>query len=318
MAFPASRFAPAVPLPLRVPPQLTGAGPRQPEQDEPSPAGLPALLPRTGRRHRWWRWRPTGWCRRQATCSSAGSRSGSARPLADRKVTIWVDEISLHVLPGGARIKTLPSRLGVSSWPGWPPAAPARRSVPAAGRDRHGRGGGAHGQRRGPGRPGRRPAQRGLPAGRAAGRLADGRHPDDGHHRRRGTGADHALPGSCREPSPLRGARRAAASPPPPSGPVTVQRRVSSRGGIMVATQKIQVGLIHAGKIVTVTAGDHAFRLTVDGQPVRVVPRTTTRDPPVQGLRGAPAPGKALTGMPDVAQARCRGCGRARRVTAVP
>ena len=76
----------------------------------------------------------------------------------------------------------------------------------------------------------------------------------------------------------LRGARKAAASPPPPSGPVTVQRRVSSRGGIMVATQKIQAGLIHAGKIVTVTAEDHAFRLVIDGQLVGVVPRTTTSE----------------------------------------
>ena len=76
----------------------------------------------------------------------------------------------------------------------------------------------------------------------------------------------------------LRGARKAAASPPLPSGPVTVQRRVSSRGGIMVATQKIQVGLIHAGKIVTVTAGDHSFRLVIDGQAVGVVPRTTARE----------------------------------------
>lgn len=43
MAFPASRFAPAVsPLPLRVPPQPAAAGSRQPEQDEPSPAALPA------------------------------------------------------------------------------------------------------------------------------------------------------------------------------------------------------------------------------------------------------------------------------------
>jgi hypothetical protein len=59
---------------------------------------------------------------------------------------------------------------------------------------------------------------------------------------------------------------------------VTVQRRVSSRGGIMVAAQKIQAGLIHAGKLVTVTAGDHSFRLAVDGQTVRTVPRTTTRE----------------------------------------
>jgi hypothetical protein len=59
---------------------------------------------------------------------------------------------------------------------------------------------------------------------------------------------------------------------------VTVQRRVSSRGGIMVATQKIQVGLAHAGKVVTVTAEDHSFRLQVDGETVRVVPRTTTSE----------------------------------------
>jgi transposase InsO family protein len=43
MAFPVSRFAPAVsPLPLRVPPQLAVVSPGQPEQDEPSPADLPA------------------------------------------------------------------------------------------------------------------------------------------------------------------------------------------------------------------------------------------------------------------------------------
>jgi hypothetical protein len=59
---------------------------------------------------------------------------------------------------------------------------------------------------------------------------------------------------------------------------VTVQRRVSSRGGIMVATQKIQVGLIHAGKVVTVTAEDHAFRLAIDGKAIDVVPRTTTSE----------------------------------------
>jgi len=76
----------------------------------------------------------------------------------------------------------------------------------------------------------------------------------------------------------LRGARKAAASPPPPSGPVTVQRRVSSRGGIMVATQKIQAGLIHAGKIVTITAEENSFRLLIEGQAVRVVPRITTRE----------------------------------------
>ena len=99
----------------------------------------------------------------------------------------------------------------------------------------------------------------------------------------------------------LRGARKAAAAPLPPSGPVTVQRRVSSRGGIMVATQKIQVGLVHAGKIVTVTAEDHAFRLVIDGQAAGVVPRTTTSEiHRYKAYAAHPAPGKAVTGMPEV------------------
>ena len=44
--------------------------------------------------------------------------------LADRKVTMWVDETSLHVLLDGARVKTLPPGPVLPSWPGWPPLAP--------------------------------------------------------------------------------------------------------------------------------------------------------------------------------------------------
>jgi hypothetical protein len=48
----------------------------------------------------------------------------------------------------------------------------------------------------------------------------------------------------------LRGARRAASiRAPSPTSPVTVQRRVSQRGQIMAATQRIQVGMIHARKM---------------------------------------------------------------------
>lgn len=64
----------------------------------------------------------------------------------------------------------------------------------------------------------------------------------------------------------LRGARRALI-PARPAGPVTVSRRVSGRGSIMVAEQKIHVGMIHASK--TVTADSDHFT---------VVPRTTTRE----------------------------------------
>ena len=61
----------------------------------------------------------------------------------------------------------------------------------------------------------------------------------------------------------------------------------------MVATQKIQVGLADAGKIVAVTAGDHAFRLVIDGQVVGVVPRTTNeRDHRYKADAAHPRPGR--------------------------
>lgn len=46
----------------------------------------------------------------------------------------------------------------------------------------------------------------------------------------------------------------------------------------MVATQRIQVGMIHARKIVTVTADDYSFRLDIEGQTFDVVPRKTSRE----------------------------------------
>ena len=55
-----------------------------------------------------------------------------------------------------------------------------------------------------------------------------------------------------------------------------VLRRVSSRGGIQVACQRIQVGMTHAGKIVTVVPETNTFRLVIDGETVAVVPRTTS------------------------------------------
>ena len=208
-----------------------------------------------------------------------GQQVWLGQALADRKVTIWVDETSLHVLLDGARVKTLPSRLGITELArlaadGARPAGPSpllagtgtvvevERTVNACGL------------------VGLAGAQFNV-GYQLAGQRVTLRM--DGTQMTVITG-DGELARTMPCPVPagdryrLRGARKAAASPLPPSGPVTVQRRVSSRGGIMVATQKIQVGLVHAGKIVIVTAGDHSFRLAVDGQAVGVVPRTTTRE----------------------------------------
>ena len=125
MAFPASRFAPAVsPLPLRVPPQLATASARQPERHEPSSAGLPAAAAVDGQEA------PLAVEADRVVPPSGNLWIGGQQvwlgpALADRKVTIWVDETSLHVLLDGARIKTLPSRLGVAELARLAAAAPA-------------------------------------------------------------------------------------------------------------------------------------------------------------------------------------------------
>jgi hypothetical protein len=115
MAFPASRFTPAVsPLPLRVPSQLIAASTRQAEQPEPPSAELPAAPAQDGQQAP-----PVAVEADRVVPPSGNLQLGGQQvwlgpALADRKVTIWVDETSLHVLLDGARVKTLPSRLGVT------------------------------------------------------------------------------------------------------------------------------------------------------------------------------------------------------------
>jgi hypothetical protein len=46
----------------------------------------------------------------------------------------------------------------------------------------------------------------------------------------------------------------------------------------MVAKQKIQAGMSHAGKIIIVVCENNSFRLVIDGETVRVVPRTTGQE----------------------------------------
>jgi hypothetical protein len=81
----------------------------------------------------------------------------------------------------------------------------------------------------------------------------------------------------------LRGARHALI-PARPAGPVTVSRRVSGRGSIMVAKQKIHVGMIHASKTVTVTADSDHFTITDGEETITVVP--------------APPPGRSAATRP--------------------
>jgi transposase InsO family protein len=76
----------------------------------------------------------------------------------------------------------------------------------------------------------------------------------------------------------LQGARAATSRLRLPHGPLRVQRRVSCRGGIQVATQKLQVGLGHARKTVTVLVHDHHFEILDGHTPIKTIPRRTTKE----------------------------------------
>jgi hypothetical protein len=75
----------------------------------------------------------------------------------------------------------------------------------------------------------------------------------------------------------LRDAR--PAGPPPQSvpEPPRVQRRVSSRGALTIAGQRVHVGLLHAGRTLDVEAADTMLRVYDGDQLVAEVARSTTK-----------------------------------------
>ena len=276
MAFPASRFAAtaASSLELRVPALQGLTSPGQADTAQmpaPKPARFPAEPPRLAVE-----------ADRVVPPSGnlwiGGQQVWLGPALTGRTVTIWVDETSLHVLLDGTRLKTLPSRLGVTELarlaadgarPAGPSPLPSGTGA-AIEIERTVNGTGLAGL-------GGRQVNVGFDlAGQRVTLRLEGTQMAVISH-------DGTLlrtvpcPVPARDRPRLRGARRAA-NPPSAAGPVIVQRRVSQRGSIMVATQRIHVGMIHARKIVAVTASDHGFELQVDGEVVAVVPRTTNRE----------------------------------------
>jgi hypothetical protein len=75
----------------------------------------------------------------------------------------------------------------------------------------------------------------------------------------------------------LRGARPAGPPPRPRVEPVTVQRRVSTTGVIMVAGQVVSVGRGHGGTIVTVHVAEHTLTIDLDDGGQRTITRTTSK-----------------------------------------
>jgi hypothetical protein len=77
-----------------------------------------------------------------------------------------------------------------------------------------------------------------------------------------------------------------------------VQRRVSNRGSIAVAHQRVTVGMTHAGAIVDVEAADTTFRVYLDDQLLTEVARTTNK--PIARFKAhKPEPPRATRTQPD-------------------
>jgi hypothetical protein len=76
--------------------------------------------------------------------------------------------------------------------------------------------------------------------------------------------------------SRLWGASPAGPPPRPSAEPITAQRRASNTGVIMIAGQKIALGRIHAGRVVTVHVAEHTITIELGGDDTRTIRRTTT------------------------------------------
>ena len=204
---------------------------------------------------------------------------GPAR--ASTRVTLWADTTVVHVLIGGVRLKTVPSRLTLADLGqllaegGKPAGSPPISTGPVM-----------------PGGP--MEVERLV---NACGLIAlAGRQYPVGFHfaGRRVTVridrgvlqlvADGVLLRSL--PNPLtpaeivriRDARPAGPPPVPAAEPIRVQRRVSSRGALVVAGQRIHVGITHAGRILDVEPADRTIRVYDDsGGLLAEVPCITTK-----------------------------------------
>jgi transposase InsO family protein len=282
MAFPGDRFAtrPSTDaLPVWVPPQLQVV-----DRSEPAPTPPPAPRPPGPLTA------PSDAVEVDRVVPASGNLQVASQQFwfgpqrAGAQVRLWIDTTTVHVAVDGRHLKTLPSRLSTRDLArlradgarpaGPPPARPAAalaqggpveidRTVNRVGVVTIG------GIQVPIGSPlaGRRVTLR-LEA-HTAHVIADGYL---------WRSIPFTLPAAKR--ARLQGARQPGPPPPARRGPVRVERRVSSRGGIQVIGQRIHVGMGHAGGTVTVEVDEHHLRVLDDNDEVLiVVARTNPADP---------------------------------------
>jgi hypothetical protein len=208
----------------------------------------------------------------------AGQQVWLGPAMTGRTVRIWAGTRQVHVLANGHRIKTLPSRLDATdlarlaaagAMPAGPsPLPPPEGSVIEIDRIVSASGNvsvGNHVLSAGSPLAGQRVTVRldgpvaHILSGGILARTVACPVPDTARHR-------------------LRGARAAALQPPRLPDQLTVKRRVSVRGAIMIGGQRIQVGLPHAGKTAEITVEADTYQVTVKDGITFAAPRTTSRD----------------------------------------
>jgi transposase InsO family protein len=281
MAFPGDRFTarPASQvLPVWVPPQLEVIDRAEPVSPPPvpSPQGPLAVC--------------SGAVEVDRVVPASGNLQVACQQFwfgpqrAGAQVRLWIDTTTVHVAVDGRHLKTLPSRLSTrdlarlradGAHPAGPP--PARPAAALA--------------QGGPVEIDRTVSRNGvvvvggiqLPIGSPlAGRRVTLRleaHTahviTDGYLWR---SVPFTLPPAKRVR--LQGARQPGPPPQARRGPVRVERRVSSRGGIQVIRQRIHVGMGHAGRTVTVEVDEHHLRVhDHNDELLTVVARTNPAEP---------------------------------------
>ena len=281
MASPADRFAP-VPeperqaLPLRLPAALVTAPSLSPEPAKPERVlPLPPLAP-TPPAVEFDRVVPAS-----GNLAVEGKQFWLGPARAGITVTFWADNDVIHLLVGGARLKTVRSHLSTTDLarlaatggrPAGPPPLPAPEADGSAIEvDRVVNATGSVGLAGG----------LVLAAEILAGRRVTVRidsttltffDPDTRQLLR-----TRPSPFTYDQAARLRGARPAGPPPRPTLEPIRVQRRASNTGVIMVAGQKVALGRVHAHTIVTVYVAETTLTVeTGDGDP-RTVTRTTSQ-----------------------------------------
>ncbi|WP_412740792.1 IS481 family transposase [Krasilnikovia sp. MM14-A1259] len=211
----------------------------------------------------------------------AGQQFWLGPDRAGGTVTFWADSTVVHLLVNGVRLKTVPSRLTT---------AHLRRLL-----DDGGRLAGPPPIRTGGTQPGMAiEVDRTVSAVGTIG-LAGRQHPVGYHYagRRVTVRIDQGLlqlvqdgvllrslpnPLTPGELARLRDARPAGPPPQPPAEPLRVERRISCRGALEVAGQRIHVGMVHAGRTVTIETGDTTWRIYHGDELLTEVARTTSKN----------------------------------------